>query len=1030
MSSFILLYCADNQDIAQKFSYDLSTVGANFTHFVPDEKKSISDLRNYREPIIALVSDNFLKNENCIRNAFSTLQDLIKNGQMMTIVTEGKAYLPDGTAMHVPTQFERVSNVIKYMNHWQEEYLEARKKHHNHQISDQALNDTREISNQIGDIIRLFRESNYQYFENVVAKNYLTFCQMSGLPQPSVMSDYRSTAAPATVTPIATIIAAKEEGVAPITEIVATSDIADNQDITVAASDNLTTNEAVIPVIEEIVAVEKIDIIDEEEITAVEEAAAEIVTLSTENEIVIEEKIEEVIEVTDEKQTISTVITPTEDETIEELLANIPGIGLLQNREMLTRTTDESKAKEIEEDDFFEETKTTVSGSNINQILDEVLEEEDNEAEQEEKINLHDDDDEDEDMDLSLIYEDEEDEDEKDDAVLIPLENIFDEDAPSSNSDDDDFEDIISGNVEATPATDAFLEKLDPEIAAIQAENKANNEINHEIENTDNILESMKEEDASEVAMLDTMRNEINADPDNSRMRLRYAVALAQLQNNWQEASRQVTIVLEKEPHNADAYYLLGEMAEINRDAMMATNYFEKVATINPEYPNIHYKLAEINASFPNVDVKKTKKYFKNAIALDENNADLLYAYASFLDEKADKKEKAIKYYKKSLQLDAQHPFANYDIATAYFSLNEPYEANDFYQRAIAINPELKTVENDEVFTIKPILSADRAEEAINTGVTDNEVQQFDDLIDNSIASEMPNQSIETPTINEEIATAVNALPVLELEQSNQKTLPNPDNKIILITGATAGIGKATAELLAKEGFNLILTGRRADRLTAIADRFNEQYDGTTTTLVFDIQKYEETEKAIQSLDNQWCNVDVLLNNAGLGLGLSPIHEGDLAQWDTMIDTNIKGLLYMTRLIAPRMVENQSGHIINLCSTAGKEAYPNGNVYCATKFAVDALTKSMRIDLHKHNIRVSQVAPGAVEETEFSLVRFEGDAARADKVYENFQALRASDVAEVIHFIITRPSHVNIQDVLLMGTQQANASIIDRSGRA
>ncbi|HNA42174.1 MAG TPA: SDR family NAD(P)-dependent oxidoreductase, partial [Saprospiraceae bacterium] len=204
--------------------------------------------------------------------------------------------------------------------------------------------------------------------------------------------------------------------------------------------------------------------------------------------------------------------------------------------------------------------------------------------------------------------------------------------------------------------------------------------------------------------------------------------------------------------------------------------------------------------------------------------------------------------------------------------------------------------------------------------------------------------------------------------------------------------------------------------------------DVQVETLVFDIRNEAETTLAIQSLGEKAENIEILINNAGLAMGLAPIHEGNIQHWNTMIDTNIKGLLFMTRLIAPAMVRKNKGHIINICSTAGKEAYPNGNVYCATKFAVDALTKSFRQDLYKYNIRVSQVAPGAVENTEFALVRFEGDADKA-KIYNDFNPLKSDDIANIIDFIISQPANVNIQDVLVMATQQASAVLIDRSGR-
>ncbi len=252
--------------------------------------------------------------------------------------------------------------------------------------------------------------------------------------------------------------------------------------------------------------------------------------------------------------------------------------------------------------------------------------------------------------------------------------------------------------------------------------------------------------------------------------------------------------------------------------------------------------------------------------------------------------------------------------------------------------------------------------------------------------------------------------------------------KIVMITGATSGIGMATAKLLSKHGYNLIITGRRQDKLNDLQDKLMQKYGGEVKTLCFDIRNYEDTSKAYESLDENWKNIDILINNAGLAKGLAAVHEGKLEDWETMIDTNIKGLLYITRLVTPKMVQNHHGQIINICSTAGHDVYPNGNVYSATKFAVDALTKSMRLDMYKHNIRVGQVSPGHVEETEFALIRFDGDKEKA-KIYEDFTPLKSKDVANAIYFMISQPKHVNIQHILLMGTQQAGSNFIDRSGR-
>ena len=252
--------------------------------------------------------------------------------------------------------------------------------------------------------------------------------------------------------------------------------------------------------------------------------------------------------------------------------------------------------------------------------------------------------------------------------------------------------------------------------------------------------------------------------------------------------------------------------------------------------------------------------------------------------------------------------------------------------------------------------------------------------------------------------------------------------KKVLITGATSGIGKATAERFAKRGFDLIITGRREDRLNTIAEKLRKKYAVKVFELVFDIRQLKEVKKAVAKLKGYWKNVDILINNAGLAKGFHEIHEGKFEDWETMIDTNVKGLLYMTRLISPNMVKRGKGHIINVASTAGKEVYPKGNVYCASKHAVDALTKAIRLDLHKYGIRVSQVAPGHVEETEFALVRFDGDQQKS-KIYEDFKPVSSKDISKIIYFIASQPKHVNIQDILVMGTQQASSNFIHRSGR-
>lgn len=251
-------------------------------------------------------------------------------------------------------------------------------------------------------------------------------------------------------------------------------------------------------------------------------------------------------------------------------------------------------------------------------------------------------------------------------------------------------------------------------------------------------------------------------------------------------------------------------------------------------------------------------------------------------------------------------------------------------------------------------------------------------------------------------------------------------SKIALITGATSGIGKACAQLFAAQGYDLILIARRSALLDEVSGQLLDQHSIEIKKLTVDVRDQEELSYRLDTLPAQWRKINVLINNAGLSQGLDPIDKGHLDDWDAMIDTNVKGLLYVTRIVSSWMVAQKSGHIVNIGSIAGREVYPYGNVYCATKYAVDALSKGMRIDLLPHGIKVTAINPGMVE-TEFSKVRFKGDEGRAKKVYDGLEPLIAEDIAEAIWFAVSRPAHVNINDMLIMPAAQATATIINRS---
>lgn len=479
------------------------------------------------------------------------------------------------------------------------------------------------------------------------------------------------------------------------------------------------------------------------------------------------------------------------------------------------------------------------------------------------------------------------------------------------------------------------------------------------------------------------------------------ALILAQFDQNLVAAKQKLEQLTASVPAHQESLFLLGEVSEIMESFQDAGDAYEKLYQIQPDYKGLKYRLGMVWAHHFEDKAQSAADLLAEAVKDDPENADAIYQYGLLLNEKLDQQEKAITYLNKTLSLSADHPFAHYDLALIYHQQGNNTAAAAAYQQAIIINPELKTPENDMAFNnIATVVEDSNAIEQTTLEALKNNIAQLEDLIN-----------------------------AREEENTKLKLSRPGTDKTVFISGATAGIGRATATLFAENGFRLILNGRRNERLEELKATFEEEYDVDVKLLPFDVSEVSAVQEAVAGLGEDWQNVDILINNAGKARGSAPIHEGDFAHWDEMIDTNIKGLLYLTRAISPQMVARKSGHIINVGSVVGKEVYKNGNVYCATKFAVEGLTKAMRMDLHEHNIRVSQISPAHVEETEFASVKHDGDQEKAN-IYEDFKPLTAQDVAETIYFMATRPAHVNVQDVLIMGTQQVTATMIDRSGRA
>jgi NADP-dependent 3-hydroxy acid dehydrogenase YdfG/tetratricopeptide (TPR) repeat protein len=463
----------------------------------------------------------------------------------------------------------------------------------------------------------------------------------------------------------------------------------------------------------------------------------------------------------------------------------------------------------------------------------------------------------------------------------------------------------------------------------------------------------------------------------------------------------------ENSENDAHAYEAAGDSAFNDGDFLMAKYCWDRAAENNPNLNGIWKKLGLMTSDQLTGYTETSIAYLKKSLAQIPDDQEVIARLISLgevvtMPEQQEdvaevpELEAIVVEEVKEIQAAAQDDLPSDIIAEAAITaISEPLSAPILSN----VQPEPLVPEQDSEPLSAPMLSTVQPEPLVPEQAADIALQY-------------------QPMVTNETVSATSTTP----------HFPPQRNEIVLITGATSGIGKATAIEFARHGYRLIITGRRAELLFDLRNQLETDFGVEVLPLVFDVRDQRAVEGNLTQLPESWRAIDILINNAGLAKGLAPIHEGELHHWETMIDTNIKGLLYVSQIISRGMVERRKGHIVNLSSSAGKEAYPNGNVYCATKFAVEALTKSMRFDLYKFGIRVSQVSPGHVEDTEFALNRFDGDPEKA-KIYNDFQPLTATDVAEAIWFIASRPAHVNVQDVYMFGTQQASATVVDRSGR-
>ena len=915
MTKVILAYCVENQFAAAKIASALASK-AEVEKVIFDADRGIKLLEKQAQkqacPVLLLISDNFLKSEKCMNEALALIQSLGNQKRLIPVTTEG-VYAKDGKEgfTHIPTTFDRVSNVIQYMNYWQDRYLELRRAKPNgvdEMMFSEMVRIVRAISSEVGEMLRYLRGMEYFSFDQFEESNFIILYRVLGINiSSSDLDNIKKIAVSHTVYPAESAVEK------PALEAVH-----------VGNGKTIHTMDTAIAEIHAPLDPE-FDTIEKQEMGALN--------------VEITPKINEKIDVSEHKQ--QTPIT-----------SDLDIFSKPENLEALIEDIKKDTGYVLEKED-----KITTGVTNINQVIDDVIHEDDKKtdailhATYEPKILEN----------LDNIFKD----DKKEDIETPVLNEIFETVAQKPLDEESVKHDIsrIFMNADAQSNDDALefdiksLETETPTIPLDEALNETNDALDETI--------------VADVPPISAEKDVHTEGVD--------ALKLAEdaLENQqYHEAVEHLEMAIVNDRTNVEAYMMMAFAAEQTGDYLLSLSCLEKVTLVKPEYPGIFHKLGMLINEHFSSQKRKAIRYFTDSIKHEPTNTEAYYQLAKLELEQGGDFEMIIAYLQEALKYNPNHAESAFELAKVHYEMGNKAQAAQLYERACAANTAFKTDINNSIFKY-----------------------------------EMP---VPQPEL------VVEPEPIVE-------TL-NDNGMVVLITGATSGIGYATAEIFAKNGYRLILTGRRSDRLETLKTQFEETYKNKNLLLNFDVRDAESVKNALSDLDKDFKNVDILINNAGLASGLSPIHEGDIMDWDLMIDTNIKGLLYMTRAVAPQMVARRKGHIINLCSIAGKEIYPNGNVYNATKHAVDALTRSMRVDLHKHNIRVSQVAPGAVEQTEFALVRFHGDPEKA-KIYEDFTPLKASDVAETIYFIATRSEYVNIQDVVIMCTQQASANHLDRSGR-
>jgi NADP-dependent 3-hydroxy acid dehydrogenase YdfG/tetratricopeptide (TPR) repeat protein len=1060
MNTF-LVYSPQNSNVAENISANLEKGGINI---IKNARRLVNRAEEQKllnvhstSPIILLITDNFLKDKECMYECIKFLKNPELKHRVLPLVADGRHENALGGIEYTPTKFERLSNLIHYMNYWQDQYLEMRKAKSTSQIKDQQEFDIiKNISQEMAGFIRLLKEIDYSYFENLHASKFEALFRKAGWL--NAFTPYR--------------------------------------------------NSDMIPFIkEEFNIIEEIDVASIPGIGLLEKANKE--PSIKENAVEILKQVEAVEEVVDvpKEIVIDTISTPIEipsviDNVIEDssLLNKIPEHKEIENIEKTVKEIIEEpkevieQSLEINEKEAFEKEGLSYKDKSSYDLLVSLFEDENTSSIEENNNTENTSFLENEVNEVEEIIEEELPVEEE---VVVEIPTIEDETIGIKN-DIVEMQDILKVEEEETADLEVIVEEGDvlssakmlQEVIALEPHN---NEARYEYAMllSDKLqkhheaiaqLKTIVHQDNSNIEAILRLAelHELEEDYFNAKdsyekalvvndeyLGLQYSYAL--LLNNYfksqkRNAAKHFKIAAEQDKDNVEALYQYAVMQyEFLGKPKKALKKFQKVIQKDPTHPFANYDIAVLYYELGKP--KLAAQYYHDAylnnpeLRTEKNDEAFKVQKYLFTPEEVIIEEPVIEEILEEVMIDDITELSDtYEIdqingisvedevavdipavdnsSINYKKIEELLDENDSFEDLEDTSGHVSEVEEELVKEIEQIITEDlevKVEEIEEeTPIDVNEIIEEEEedsalLVSSIAAGAVVTRLIENEEeVAEEIEEEINVEE--DIEDEEDFIIEKEVTTLTLITGATSGIGRATAHLFASKGHSLIITGRRSERLESTKVVLETKYGVSVETLEFDVRNLEACKKAINSLDERLANVDILINNAGLAKGMAPIHEGDIDHWETMIDTNIKGLLYMTRLVAPHMVANGKGHIINIGSIAAKEVYPNGNVYCATKHAVDALTKGMRIDMHQHNIRVSAIHPGAVEETEFSLVRHDFNADKARK-YQDFTPVNSRDIAEIIHFVATRPSHVNVQDLVVMGSQQATATITDKSGR-